>query len=103
MQVALPVLLFANSGDKASASGKDKPSSGQEASSSGRDEQGSAEEDPPVSLRLSGGTDADMAPPVGYQQHVLFPMLRKLWGLQIEDHVSLVSYLFARLCKGQTF
>ena len=89
MQVALPVLLFANPGYEALASKRDVPAQQREASSSRRDKRGPAEGAPPVRLSLSGGTDADMAPPVGYQQHVLFPMLRKLWGLRIEDHVSL--------------
>lgn len=54
-----------------------------------------ATEESPVRLQLSGGTDADMAPPVGYQQHVLFPTLRKLWGLQIDDRVSYVAISWA--------
>ena len=29
-------------------------------------------------LELRGGTDAAMAPPVGYVQHVLLPMLHRL-------------------------
>jgi hypothetical protein len=78
VQVSLPVLLFA--GDLARGS-----ESKAGAASSGRGESGG---ESPSRLQLSGGTDADMAPPVGYQQHVLFPVLRSLWGLQIEDRVS---------------
>lgn len=34
-------------------------------------------------LRLKGGTDAPMAPPVGYMQHVLRPLLVRKLGLEI--------------------
>lgn len=33
-------------------------------------------------LELRGGTDAAMAPPVGYVQHVLLPMLSRLQGVE---------------------
>ena len=38
----------------------------------------------PVSeLELRGGTDAAMAPPVGYLQHVLVPVLKSRLGLDV--------------------
>lgn len=33
-------------------------------------------------LDLRGGTDASMAPPAAYAQHVLLPMLHRLQGVQ---------------------
>ncbi len=35
-------------------------------------------------LELRGGTDAAMAPPVGYMQHVLLPLLRAKLGIQLD-------------------
>ena len=35
-------------------------------------------------LTLKGGTDAAMAPPVSYTQHVLVPMLKRLLGVDID-------------------
>lgn len=35
-------------------------------------------------LALRGGTDAAMAPPYGYTQHVLLPMLRRNFGLKLD-------------------
>ncbi len=35
-------------------------------------------------MTLRGGTDAPMAPPVGYLQHVFAPMARRLMGLDLE-------------------
>jgi RNA 3'-terminal phosphate cyclase (ATP) len=34
-------------------------------------------------LELRGGTDASMAPPVGYLEHVLLPSLRRLLGVRV--------------------
>jgi RNA 3'-terminal phosphate cyclase (ATP) len=38
-------------------------------------------------LRLRGGTDASMAPPVGYAQHVLVPLLRSKLGVNVTLNV----------------
>ncbi len=35
-------------------------------------------------LELRGGTDAAMAPPVGYMQHVLLPILHRMLGIQLD-------------------
>lgn len=35
-------------------------------------------------LELRGGTDASMAPPVGYLQHVVLPTLAKQFGVRAE-------------------
>ena len=36
---------------------------------------------------LRGGTDASMAPPVGYMQHILLPTLRRLFDVDITEKV----------------
>ncbi|GFR48195.1 hypothetical protein Agub_g10012, partial [Astrephomene gubernaculifera] len=36
-------------------------------------------------LELRGGTDADMAPPVGYLSHVLVPLLKRLYGSLMDE------------------
>ena len=38
-------------------------------------------------LILKGGTDAAMAPPVWYYQHVCLPLLRTWWGLEADLQV----------------
>eukprot|EP00887_Chlorella_sp_A99_P006731 scaffold3.g6731.t1 len=50
-------------------------------------------------LELRGGTDAAMAPPVGYMQHVLLPTLRARLGIQAE--MSLVRRGFFPKGNGQ--
>lgn len=65
MQAAVPPLLFAS-------------------------EAGSNGEPTSSLLELRGGTDADMAPPVAYLQHVLLPALRRLWGIQIDDKARII-------------
>lgn len=39
-------------------------------------------------LELRGGTDAAFAPPIGYLQHVLLPLLRGLFGIHAELEVG---------------
>lgn len=39
---------------------------------------------PWFTLHLRGGTDAPMAPPIGYYQHVLVPVLRRQLGIRVE-------------------
>ena len=39
-------------------------------------------------LDLKGGTDAAMAPSIGYLQHVLLPTLRRLFGLTVDLQVQ---------------
>jgi len=41
-----------------------------------------------VTLNFRGGTEAGMAPPIGYLQHVLYPLLRKLQSLEVELEVE---------------
>lgn len=36
---------------------------------------------------LRGGTDAAMAPPVGYMQQILLPTLRRLFNIDITERV----------------
>lgn len=43
-------------------------------------------------LDLRGGTDATLAPPVGYMQHVLLPMVHSLFGLQVDIQVAPALY-----------
>lgn len=38
-------------------------------------------------LQLGGGTDAAMAPPLGYLQHVLLPTLSRLFGITADLQV----------------
>ncbi|KAK9804948.1 hypothetical protein WJX73_002284 [Symbiochloris irregularis] len=45
---------------------------------------GSSLQEAQSTATLRGGTDATMAPPVGYMQHVLLPMLHSLFGIQAE-------------------
>ncbi|CAG9466632.1 unnamed protein product [Pedinophyceae sp. YPF-701] len=40
-----------------------------------------------VRMTLQGGTDADLAPPVGYMQQVLLPTLREHFGVRVEMEV----------------
>ncbi|CAL5229697.1 g13069 [Coccomyxa viridis] len=47
-------------------------------------EPSSAESSKASVLELRGGTDAAMAPSIGYLQHVLLPMLRHLFGLTLD-------------------
>jgi RNA 3'-terminal phosphate cyclase (ATP) len=78
-QVALPVALFATPrppGDGAAAAAAAGP--GPSFSSAGGlplDR---------VRLVLKGGTDADLAPPIGYLQHVLLPTLARHLGVEAE-------------------
>lgn len=76
-QVALPCLLFATAGTIGGGGGEEFQDSKGEIQN-----QSSKGEAPPAAggvcqLRLGGGTDAAMAPPVGYAQHVLLPLLRR--------------------------
>ena len=48
----------------------------------------SAESSKASVLELRGGTDAAMAPSIGYLQHVLLPMLRRLFGLTLDLQVG---------------
>lgn len=65
VQAALPCLLFATSGSPA-----EPPSNAGSSCTS--------------HLHVKGGTDADFAPPAGYLQHVLAPLLRRLLKLDIQ-------------------
>ena len=44
-------------------------------------------------LELRGGTDAPMAPSIGYLQHVLLPVLRRLFGLTLDLQVGSLTTL----------
>lgn len=44
----------------------------------------SSTNEPWFTLHLRGGTDASMAPPIGYYQHVLIPFLRRQLGIRVE-------------------
>ena len=71
VQAALPCLLMAGPGESAAGSALPADDAPQ-----------------PISsvrsvLRLRGGTDASMAPPVGYAQHVLLPLLRRKLGVDV--------------------
>ena len=68
MQAALPCLLYA----------VPEPSSAESSKAS--------------VLELRGGTDAAMAPSIGYLQHVLLPMLRHLFGLTLDLQVGSSDY-----------
>lgn len=46
-----------------------------------------ASEEDVSTLDLRGGTDAAMAPPVGYLQYILLPTLRRLFGADVTDKV----------------
>ena len=46
-------------------------------------------------LELRGGTDAPMAPSIGYLQHVLLPMLRRLFGLTLALQVGFVGWRYS--------
>ena len=63
-QAALPCMLMAGHGSPATRSAPSADGAQQPA------------ESVRSVLRLRGGTDASMAPPVGYAQHVLLPLLR---------------------------
>ena len=49
---------------------------------------------------LKGGTDAAMAPPVWYYQHVCLPLLRKWWGLEAELQVPAQAVVDWSSCCG---
>ena len=68
MQTVLPCLLFGNRGGAATSS-----------------------------VRLEGGTDVPMAPPIAYMQHILLPMLRKLLGVKAELTVRMHAAPYQRL------
>lgn len=51
-------------------------------------------------LDLRGGTDAPMAPSIGYLQHVFVPMLRRLLGLSVDLQVGQLFH--ALLCAAIT-
>lgn len=51
-------------------------------------------------LDLKGGTDAAMAPSLGYLQHVLLPTLRRLFGLTVDLQVQLTAP-FSQKCAQQ--
>ena len=46
---------------------------------------------------LKGGTDAQMAPPVGYAQHVLQPLLKRLLGIEATLEVQCRGF-YPRVC-----
>ena len=48
-------------------------------------------------LDLRGGTDAAMAPPVGYVQHVLLPMLHRLQRVDASIHLHRRGF-FPKVC-----
>lgn len=48
-------------------------------------------------LDLRGGTDAAMAPPVGYVQHVLLPMLHRLQSVDARIHLHRRGF-FPKVC-----
>lgn len=50
-------------------------------------------------LELRGGTDAAMAPPVGYVQHVLLPMLHRLQGVEASIDLQRRGF-FPKVPKG---
>lgn len=58
-QTAIPCLLFAKSTERSDLKGYS-------------------------TLSLRGGTDATLAPPVGYMQHVLLPLLEQCAGISVE-------------------
>ena len=93
-QAALPCLLFAEGGEEGSDEGGGSASAGGGGGGDSGDRAAGAESaasepamgggthepapQPPVSrLVLRGGTDASMAPPVGYLQEVLLPTLHR--------------------------
>ena len=78
-QAALPCLLLAGQ-------------SGGFASSDAGDGSQSLIEGVSSVLRLRGGTDAAMAPPVGYAQHVLLPLLRRQLGIDVSLQVIRRGY-----------
>lgn len=47
-------------------------------------EGGSSQSESTSLLTFLGGTDAKMAPPVGYMQHILLPLLKQAMGISIE-------------------
>ena len=66
VQVSLPCLLFAESGDPEGLGSGGGPRLGGETG---------------TTLVLKGGTDADMAPPIDYLTKVFVPTMRRLFGL----------------------
>lgn len=81
-QSALPCLLYAGDGEPAAA-----PEAAQGAAAAAAAEgapwlQAACARGTASVLDLRGGTDAAMAPPVGYMQHVLLPTLRSRLGVR---------------------
>lgn len=52
-------------------------------------------------LKLQGGTDAAMAPPVSYIQQVLLPMLQRLQGVKASIDLQRRGF-FPKVCLGVT-
>ena len=55
-------------------------------------------------MTLRGGTDAAMAPPVGYAQHVLLPLLRRKLGVEVSLDVIRRGFFPKarhRTCRGE--
>lgn len=50
-------------------------------------------------LKLRGGTDAAMAPPVSYIQQVLLPMLQRLQGVKASIDLQRRGF-FPKVCLG---
>ncbi|PRW59938.1 RNA 3 -terminal phosphate cyclase [Chlorella sorokiniana] len=83
-QSALPCLLFAATGQPAAAGDASSAAAGA-AGAAGEAEaaalQAAVQGGTASELDLRGGTDAAMAPPAGYMQHVLLPTLRRRLGV----------------------
>lgn len=118
-QSALPALLFAADGAAADGHGSAEPpaaagtagvaADAAPAGASTADDLDHAVPEPALQaavrsgraseLDLRGGTDAAMAPPAGYLQHVLLPVLRSHLG--VKAHVELVRRGFFPRGQGQ--
>lgn len=117
-QSALPCLLFAAAAQPAAGGGGGSPTAAEagaalgtasaaaaEAGSKGCDDAAAAALRAAVAggtasqLDLRGGTDARMAPPAGYMQHVLLPVLRSRFGVQAD--MALVRRGFFPKGQGQ--
>ncbi|KAL4431941.1 hypothetical protein ABPG77_000208 [Micractinium sp. CCAP 211/92] len=98
-QSALPCLLFATpaagragEGERAGAAAA-TGGTGLAASPAGPEDEASALQDAvqrgaASCLDLRGGTDASMAPPLAYTQHVLLPVLRSRLGVRADMHLE---------------
>lgn len=108
-QSALPCLLFAATGQPAAAAGGGSSAAAAAAVAAGPTPADAASHDAALQaavqggtaseLDLRGGTDAAMAPPVGYLQHVLLPTLRRRLG--VHASMQLVRRGFFPRGQGQ--